>query len=134
MIAVDIVSVVADAANPTLKMKAVVRPQDTVGALIDGMPMVAATPYLVTLAETACFRLIERLLEPGQISVGRHVAIDHLGPSKVDAVLVVDATLTERKGSKYACEIKIHDGERLVASAQHVRIAVPYDVIMKQLQ
>jgi predicted thioesterase len=134
MVAVEIVSVTAHAANPVLKMKAVVRAQDTVGAIIDGMPMVAATPYLVALAETACFRLIERLLDPGQISVGRHVAIDHLGPSKVDAVLMVDATLTERKGSKFVCEVKIHDGERLVASVQHIRIAVGRDAIMNSLR
>jgi fluoroacetyl-CoA thioesterase len=114
-------------------MKAVVRPQDTVGAIIDGMPMVAATPYLVALAETACFRLVEPLLDPGQISVGRHVAIDHLGPSKVDAVLVVDATLRERKGSKLVFEVQIHDGERLVGSVQHIRIAVARDVIMGAL-
>ena len=43
MVAVEIVSVMADAASPTLKLKAVVRAQDTVGAIIDGMPMVAAT-------------------------------------------------------------------------------------------
>jgi predicted thioesterase len=133
MVAVEIVSVTSDTANPTLKMKAVVRPQDTVGAVIDGMPMVAATPYLVALAETACFRLVERLLDPGQISVGRHVAIDHLGPSKVDAQLVVDATLRERKGSKLVFEVKIHDGERLVGSVQHIRIAVARDVIMNSL-
>jgi fluoroacetyl-CoA thioesterase len=124
MIAVEIVSVDVDAAHPALGMTAVVRPEDTVGAIVDGMPMVAATPYLVTLAEIACFRLVERLVDPGQISVGRHLAIDHLGPSKVGAVLVVDATLTERKGSKFVCEIKIHDGDRLVASVMHIRIAI----------
>jgi predicted thioesterase len=134
MLDVEIVSVTAGAANPALQMRAVVRPENTVGAIIDGMPMAAATPYLVTLAETACFRLIEGLLDQGQISVGRHVAIDHLGPSKVDAVLVVDAILTERKGSKFVCEVKIHDGERLVASVRHIRIAVARDVIMNSLR
>jgi predicted thioesterase len=134
MVAVEILSITADAANPALKMKAIVRPENTVGAIIDGMPMVAATPYLVTLAETACFRLIERVLDQGQISVGRHLAIDHLGPSKVDAELVVDATLSERKGSKFICEVKIRDGERLVASVQHIRIAVARDAIMASLK
>jgi fluoroacetyl-CoA thioesterase len=134
MVAVEIESITADTAVPALKMKAVVGTEDTVGAIIDGMPMVASTPYLVTLAETACFRLIEGLLDRGQISVGRHLAIDHLGPSKVGAVLAVDATLSERKGSKFVCDIKIHDGERLVASVQHIRIAVDRDVIMNSLR
>lgn len=133
MVAVEVMSVSDDPTHPALKLKAVVRPEDTVGALVDGMPMVAATPYLVTLAEIACFRLVERALEQSQISVGRHLAIDHLGPSKVGAVLVVDATLSERKGSKYVCEVKIHDGDRLVASVQHIRIAVARDVIAKAM-
>lgn len=129
MIAVEIVSVSADAAKPALTMKATVRAEDTVGALVEGMPMVAATPYLVTLAEIACFRLAARLLDRGQISVGRHLAIDHLGPSKVGAVLVVDTVLTERKGSKFVFDVGIHDSERLVAKVTHIRIAIPGDVM-----
>lgn len=133
MLSAEIVSITT-AASPMLKMQAVVRPQDTVGAIIEGMPMVAATPYLVALAETACFRLIERLLDRSQISVGRHLSIDHLGPSKVDAVLVVDAILSERKEKKFVFDIKIHDGERLVASVRHIRIAVDRDTIINALK
>ena len=58
---------------------------DTVGALVPRMPMVASTPYLVAVAEMACGRLVKDLLEPGQITVGSRVVIDHLGPSKVGA-------------------------------------------------
>jgi fluoroacetyl-CoA thioesterase len=58
--------------------------KDTVGALVPGMPYVAATPYLVGIAELACGRLVQDLLEPGQITVGSRVVIDHLGPSKVE--------------------------------------------------
>jgi hypothetical protein len=47
---------------------------------------------------------------------------------------MVDATLTERKGSKFVCDVKIHDGERLVASVQHIRIAVSRDAIMNSLR
>ena len=35
-----------------------VGPKDTVGALDPSMPQVAATPYLVTIAEFACANLV----------------------------------------------------------------------------
>lgn len=133
MTAVEIVAIATDEDISTLTMRAVVRSDNTVGAIIDGMPMVAPTPYLVLLAETACFRLIERLLNQQQISVGRHLAIDHLGPSKVGAVLEVEAKVRSQ-GSKYACEVKIHDGGRLVANVQHIRVAVHREVIMNSLR
>ena len=40
--------------------------KDTVGALDPSMPQVAATPYLVTVAEFACANLIKHLLEPAR--------------------------------------------------------------------
>jgi predicted thioesterase len=67
-----------------------VEAKDTVGAIMPGMPMVAATPWLVGVAELACGRLVLDLLEPGQITVGSRVVIDHLGPSKVGAELCDD--------------------------------------------
>ena len=77
--------------------RVIVGEKDTVGAMVPGMPFVAATPYLVAIAEGACTRLVKDQLEPGQITVGTRVVIDHLGPSKVGAELVIKATLLERE-------------------------------------
>src|SRR5579872_6469621 len=81
--------------------KVTVGPNDTVGALEPSMPHVAATPYLVTVAEFACARLVKNLLEPGQITVGTRVVIDHLGASKVGAELTVTATLVSREKNRF---------------------------------
>jgi len=81
---------------PTPELSSVTRvtveEKNTVGAMVPGMPYVAATPYLVGMAEMACSRLVKDLLEPGQVTVGSRVVIDHLGPSKVGAELVIKAT------------------------------------------
>jgi predicted thioesterase len=63
----------AAAATPELSAvtRVTVETKDTVGAMVPGMPMVAATPYLVGVAEMACSRLLKDQLEPGQITVGR---------------------------------------------------------------
>ena len=107
-----------------------VQDTDTVGAVLPGMPPVAATPFLVKIAEMTCFRMAEPLLEPGQITVGSRVVIDHLGPSKVGAQLVVEATLRERDRNRFRFAVRIQDGSRTVANVEHERAAVSLQKIM----
>jgi len=110
-----------------------VEPKDTVGALDPSMPQVASTPYLVTIAEVACARLVKDQLEPGQITVGARVVIDHLGASKVGAELVVKAALMNREKNRFRFSVEIEDGPRLVAKVEHERAAVSLEKIMKAL-
>ena len=110
-----------------------VEPKDTVGALDPSMPQVASTPYLVTVAEIACARLVKDQLEPGQITVGTRVVIDHLGASKVGAELVVKAALLNREKNRFRFSVEIEDGSRLVAKVEHERAAVSLEKIMKAL-
>jgi fluoroacetyl-CoA thioesterase len=107
--------------------------EDTVGALDPSMPQVASTPYLVTVAEIACGRLVKDQLEPGQITVGTRVVIDHLGASKVGAELVVKAVLLNREKNRFRFSVEIEDGARVVAKVEHERAAVSLEKIMKSL-
>jgi fluoroacetyl-CoA thioesterase len=111
-----------------------VEPKDTVGALDPAMPQVASTPYLVTVAEFACARLVQDQLEPGQITVGTRVVIDHLGASKVGAELTVKAALLAREKNRFRFAVEIEDGARLVAKVEHERAAVSLEKIMKSLR
>ena len=110
-----------------------VEPKDTVGALDPSMPQVASTPYLVTVAEIACARLVKDQLETGQITVGTRVVIDHLGASKVGAELVIKAALLNREKNRFRFSVEIEDGPRLVAKVEHERAAVSLEKIMKAL-
>lgn len=123
------------AATPELSSvtRVTVGPQDTVGALVEGMPPVASTPYLVTVAELACGKLVQELLEPGQITVGSRVVINHLGPSKVGAELVINTALVKRERNRFTFAVRIEDGERTVATVEHERAAVSLEKIMKAL-
>lgn len=123
------------AATPELSSvtRVTVGPQDTVGALVEGMPPVASTPYLVTVAELACGKLVQDLLEPGQITVGSRVVINHLGPSKVGAELVINTALVKRERNRFTFAVRIEDGERTVATVEHERAAVSLEKIMKAL-
>jgi len=113
--------------------RVIVGEKDTVGAMVPGMPFVAATPYLVAVAEGACYRLVKDQLEPGQITVGTRVVIDHLGASKVGAELVIKATLLKREKNRLKFAVRIEDGERTVAVVEHERAAVSLQKIMSAL-
>jgi fluoroacetyl-CoA thioesterase len=117
----------------TSTTRVVVEPKDTVGALDPSMPQVASTPYLVTIAEIACARLVKEQLEAGQITVGTRVVIDHLGASKVGAELVVKTMLLNREKNRFRFSVEIEDGARLVAKVEHERAAVSLEKIMKSL-
>lgn len=110
-----------------------VQDKDTVGALVPGMPMVAATPYLVTIAEMVCYDIAKGLIEPDQITVGSRVVIDHLGASKVGATLAVAATLRSRDRNRFTFDVTIKDGERTVATVEHVRAAVSMQKLVAAL-
>lgn len=113
--------------------RVVVETKDTVGALVPGMPYVAATPWLVAIAEMASANLVRDLLEPGQITVGSRVVIDHLGPSKVGAELVIKAALAQRERNRFKFSVQIEDGNRTVAKVEHERAAVSLEKLMKAL-
>jgi fluoroacetyl-CoA thioesterase len=119
--------------SETTEYEVTVGENDTVAALIKGMPPVAATPYLVTIAELACFEHAAQLLEPGLITVGAYVAIEHLGPSKVGAKLLVRARLSQREGRKFTYSFEIVDGDRVVARGEHRRAAVSFEKMMSAL-
>ncbi len=118
---------------PTSVTRVTVAPKDTVGALEPSMPQVASTPFLVTIAEVACANLVKGLLEPGQVTVGTRVIIDHLGASKVGAELVVKAALLSREKNRFRFAVEIDDGARTVGKVEHERAAVSLEKLMKAL-
>jgi fluoroacetyl-CoA thioesterase len=126
-------STATDQNQLTSVTRVTVEPKDTVGAVDPSMPQVASTPYLVTVAEVACARLVKDRLEPGQITVGTRVVIDHLGASKVGAELVVKTMLLNREKNRFRFSVEIEDGVRLVAKVEHERAAVSLEKIMKSL-
>ena len=123
----------ATAPQLTSVTRVTVEEKNTVGAMVPGMPLVAATPYLVGIAEMACGRLVRDLLEPGQITVGTRVVIDHLAPSKVGAELVLKTALLQREKNRFKFSVIIEDGNRTVAKVEHERAAVSLQKIMSAL-
>jgi fluoroacetyl-CoA thioesterase len=117
-------STTGDGEGTSLSRNFTVEEKNTVGFMVPGMPMVAATPYLVGIAEMTCYDIVKPMLEQGVVTVGTRVVIDHLGASKVGSTLVVDAVLRSREKNRYRFVATITDGTRTVAKIEHERAAV----------
>ena len=80
-----------------------------------------------------CYEICKKLIEPGEVTVGTRVEIDHLGASKVGATLVVNATLRARERNRFIFDVTVKDGERTVGKIVHGRAAVSAEKMMAAL-
>src|SRR5262249_22816215 len=83
-----------------------------------------ATPAMIGLMELTCHRSVERLLPPGQTTVGYEVHVRHLAPTAPGRTIVVTSRITEVKGNKLHFEVACHEGEQLLGSGIHKRAVV----------
>lgn len=85
---------------------------------------VFGTPALLALIEEAAVTAVRGALSDGQTSVGTHVELDHLAPSRVGAEVRALATLTAVEGRALTFECEAYDGETLIGRALHKRAVV----------
>ena len=85
---------------------------------------VFGTPALLALIEEAAVTALRGALSDGLTSVGTHVELDHLAPSRVGAEVRALATLTAVEGRALTFECEAYDGETLIGRATHKRAVV----------
>jgi fluoroacetyl-CoA thioesterase len=99
----------------------VVPPEQTVGHLLPGMPMVFATPMMILQMELTSGDAIRAHLQPGWVTVGTEVNIRHLAASPVGATVRTTARVivVERRVIRF--EVASFDGERKIGEGFHAR-------------
>jgi len=99
----------------------VVPPEQTVGHLLAGMPMVFATPMMILQMELTSGDAIRAHLQPGWVTVGTEVNIRHLAASPVGATVRTTARVivVERRVIRF--EVASFDGERKIGEGFHAR-------------
>jgi fluoroacetyl-CoA thioesterase len=108
----------------------VVASAQTVPALFDDAPLLAAMPsvlataYLVALMERACIECMAPHYEEGQISLGISMDMTHDAPNVVgdEVVIHVSCTSVEKRQSTWAIEART--GDVIVGRAKHRRALV----------
>jgi fluoroacetyl-CoA thioesterase len=104
----------------------------TVGAHVEGMPPVYATPMMIMLMEIASGSAVRGHLPPGWVTVGSEVNIRHLAPTPMGRTVVATARVLEVEGRSVLFAVEAHDGERKIGEGTHRRGAVNLESFAKR--
>ena len=94
---------------------------NTIGFLGEEL-RVYSTPSMVHDIEYACLRLIDEHLDPGETSLGVHVAVDHLGATPIGHRVEVAVSVQSVEGRKVTLEAEVRDAVEVVGRGTNVRV------------
>ena len=97
---------------------------DSALALGSGTLPVLGTPRLLAWCEAATCAAIAPALKDGQTSVGTRVALEHVAPSALGAVLEITASSVHVDGRLVRFSVAARQQGRLVGSAEVTRVVV----------
>lgn len=91
------------------------------------LPPVYSTPDLVRLMEIAGFNALKPFCEPGEISVGTAINIEHRAPSGINAVVKAEAVVEKVDGRFITLQVMAHEGKTEVGRGTIGRAIIEVD-------
>ncbi|MGB9803965.1 thioesterase family protein [Desulfofundulus sp.] len=98
--------------------------ENTALAYGSGGAKVFATPAMIGLMESAALSSVDPLLEPGQITVGIRVDVEHLAATPIGMEVVARSELVEIDGKRLVFRVEAHDERELIGRGIHERFIV----------
>jgi predicted thioesterase len=96
------------------------------------LPPVYSTPDMIRLMETAGFYALQSFCEPGEISVGTAVHVEHRAPVGINAVVRATAEVEGIEGRFYRIRVSVHEGKREIGAGTITRTIVRVDDFLKK--
>lgn len=99
------------------------------------MPPIFATGFTVGLLELACIKHLdsEKLLNPGEMSLGFGVNIRHTAPCTEGVELEVRAKCIMQARNRFKWEVSATLGELVIATGVHERVCVNRSVFTNEV-
>jgi predicted thioesterase len=110
----------------------VVPPEQTVGHLLSGMPMVFATPMMILQMELAAGKAIDPHLPGGWVTVGTEVDIRHLAACPIGSLVRTTAKVIAVERRVIRFEVYSFAGARRIGQGRHARGLVNFEVFSKR--
>ncbi|HWJ03407.1 MAG TPA: thioesterase family protein [Verrucomicrobiae bacterium] len=85
---------------------------------------VFSTPFLVAIAEGACYKAVQTKLPEGFSTVGTVVNIRHLAPTPVGMKVTAICELVEVDDRRLVFKVEAHDEVKKVAEGSHERFII----------
>ena len=96
----------------------------------DNFPAVFATTRMIALMELAGARILQSLLQPGEMSVGAHVDVSHIAATPIGAKVTATATYRGRDGKLFVFDVIAHDPAGEIGRGAHKRAIVSEDRLL----
>jgi predicted thioesterase len=116
------------------RAEATVRDTDTAISLGSGDLPVLGTPRVVALMEAAAISAIANKLDPRLTTVGTGLDVRHTAPSRVGAIVLVDAHIADVHGRTIVFEVVASCDGQEIASGRHVRVIVDRTQFLSKLE
>src|SRR3954469_2204335 len=102
----------------------VVGEEHTAPSIGSGRVHVLATPVMINLMEAAALDAIERLLPPGQQSLGTHLNVGHYAATPVGMGLRATAVVTRVDDRTIQFRVEAFDDKERIGDGTHARVVV----------
>jgi len=96
------------------------------------LPPVYSTPDLIRLMEIAGFHALQPFCEPGEISVGTAINIEHRAPSGINAVVKAEAVVEKVDGRFITLQVTAHEGKNEVGRGTITRSIVEVEKFLNK--
>jgi fluoroacetyl-CoA thioesterase len=96
------------------------------------LPPVYSTPDMIRLMETAGFHALHPFCEPGEISVGTAVSVEHRLPVGINTVVHATAEVEAIEGRFYKIRVAAYEGKREIGTGIITRAIVRVDDFLKK--
>ena len=100
----------------------------------DSFPEVFATSRMIALMELAASRLMKRVIEPRQLSVGVSVNIKHLAATPNRTKVSAVATFLGLEGKLYKFKVEAFDPAGKIGEGEHTRAIIDADRLVAGAQ
>ena len=88
------------------------------------LPPIFSTPDMIGMMEFAAFQALAPFCDPGEISVGTAINIEHRAATAIGATVRAEAVLESQNGRFYVFRVTAHNGEREIGRGTVTRTFV----------
>ncbi|HEY6351003.1 MAG TPA: hotdog domain-containing protein [Candidatus Angelobacter sp.] len=106
------------------RFEAQVEHQHTLNHFNPELPPIFSTPNMIGLMEQAAFVAMAPYCEPGEISVGTAINIEHRAATGIGATVKTEAVLESCNGRFYVFRVTAHNGEKEIGRGTVTRAFV----------
>jgi fluoroacetyl-CoA thioesterase len=96
----------------------------TTKSLDPKLPAIFSTPAMIGMMEAATSLAVDAALDPGHITVGTRVEVDHIKAAKQGTLVKATARLAEINGRFLTFDVEAHAGHNLLGRGKIIRAIV----------